>query len=52
MYTVEYSSAIKKEHIWVNEVGETGAYSIEWSTSERKTPIQYTNTYIWSLERG
>ena len=51
MYTVEYSSAIKKEHIWVNEVGETGAYYIKWIKSERKTPIQYTNTYIWSLER-
>ena len=23
----------------------------EWSKPERKTPIQYTNTYIWNLER-
>ena len=30
---------------------ETGAYYTEWSKPERKTPIQYTNTYIWNLER-
>ena len=23
----------------------------KWSKTERKTPIQYTNTYIWNLER-
>ena len=42
-----------KEHIWVssNEVDETGAYYTEWSKSERKTPMQYINTYIWNLER-
>ena len=42
-----------KEHIWIssNEVDETGAYYTEWSKAERKTPIQYTNTYIWNLER-
>ena len=26
---------------------ETGAYYTEWSKPERKTPIQYTNAYIW-----
>ena len=31
---------------------ETGAYNIEQSKSERKTPIQYINAYIWNLERG
>ena len=43
----------KKECIWVssNEVDETGAYYTEWSKSERETPIQYINTYIWNLER-
>ena len=43
----------KKEHNWVssNEVDETGAYYTEWSKSERKTPMQYTNAYIWNLER-
>ena len=30
---------------------ETGVYYTEWSKSERKTPIQYTNAYIWNLER-
>jgi len=32
-------------------VDETGAYYTECSKSERKTPIQYINTYIWNLER-
>jgi len=33
----------QKEYIWIssNEVDETGAYDIEWSKSEWKTPIQY-----------
>ena len=50
---MEYYSAIKKEHIWVssNEVDETGGYYTEWSKSERKTPKQYINAYIWGLER-
>ena len=30
---------------------ETGAYYTERSKSERKTPIQYINAYIWNLER-
>ena len=40
-------------NIWnsSNEVDETGAYYTEWSKPERKTPIQYTNAYIWNLER-
>ena len=52
IYTMEYYSAIKK-CIWIssNEVDETGAYYTEWNKSERKTPIQYTNAYIWNLER-
>ena len=43
----------KKVHIWVssNEVDETGVYYTEWSKSERETPIQYINTYMWNLER-
>ena len=42
-----------KEYIWIssNEVDETGADYTEWSKPERKTPMQYTNTYIWNLER-
>ena len=40
-------------YIWIssNEMDETGAYYTEWSKPERKTPIQYTNAYIWNLER-
>ena len=53
IYTMEYYSSIKSEYIWnsSNEVDETGAYYKEWSKPERKTPIQYTNAYIWNLER-
>ena len=51
---MEYYSAIKKnafESVLMDEVDETGAYYTEWSKSERKTPTQYINTYIWNLER-
>ena len=43
----------KKECIWVssNEMDETGTYYTEWSRSERETPIQYINAYMWNLER-
>ena len=53
IYTMEYYSVNKKEYIWIisNEVDETGADYTEWSKPERKTPIQYTNTYVWNLER-
>ena len=53
IYTMEYYSAIEKNTFEsvLNEVDETGAYYTEWSKPERKTPIQYTNTYIWNLER-
>ena len=42
-----------KEYIWISsdEMDETGADYTEWSKPERKTSIQYTNTYIWNLER-
>ena len=38
IYTVEYYSAIKKEHIWVssNEGDVSKAYYTEWSKSERE----------------
>ena len=41
----------KKECIWVrsNEVNKTEAYYTEWTNSERETPIQYINAYIWNL---
>ena len=35
----------------IHEVDETGAYYTEWSKPEGKTPLQYTNAYIWNLER-
>ena len=44
----------QKECIWIssNEVDETEAYCTNWSKSEKKKPpIQYTNIYIWNLER-
>ena len=49
----EESWAPKNWYIWIssNEVDETGTYYTEWSKPERKTPIQYTNAYIWNLER-
>ena len=43
---------LKRVHLnQFNEVDETGAYYTELSKPERKTPIQYTNAYIWNLER-
>ena len=43
----------KKECIWVssNEVGESGAYHMEWSKSEREKQTLYIKAYIWNLER-
>ena len=52
IYSMEYYSSIKKcILISSNEMDETGAYYTEQSKSERKTPIQYINAYIWNLER-
>ena len=46
-------ASFQKLYIWIssNEVDETGTYYTEWSKPERNTPIQYTNTYMWTLER-
>ena len=43
----------EKEYIWISsdEVDETGAYYPEWSKPERKTPIQFTNTYILEFKK-
>ena len=41
------------EELWSGKgaaVDQEGCYT-EWSKPERKTPIQYTNAYIWNLER-
>ena len=46
---------VAKSRTWLsdwtelNEVDETGDYYTEWSKSERKTPIEYTNTYIYGI---
>ena len=34
-----------------NEMDETGACYTDWSKSERETPIQCINAYMWNLER-
>ena len=52
IYTMEYYSAIKKntfESVLMRWMKLEPI--IQWSKSERKTPIQYTNAYIWNLER-
>ena len=52
IYTMEYYSAIKNnkfESILMRWMKLESI--IEWSKPERKRPIQYTNAYIWNLER-
>ena len=39
----------KNTRVSFNEVDETGASYTEWSKSERETPMQYINAYIWDL---
>ena len=52
IYMVEYYSAIEKNAFesvlirWMNLEP-----IIQRGKSERKIPIQYTNAYIWNLER-
>ena len=46
-----HQTSHKEARISSNEMDETGADYTAWSKPERKTPIQYTNTYIWNLER-
>ena len=51
IYTMEYYSAIKKntfESILMRWMKLEPI--IQWSKSERKTPIHYTNAYIWNLD--
>ena len=53
IYTMEYYWAIKKnafESVLMKWMKLELIYT-EWSKPERKAPIQYTNTYIWNLER-
>ena len=53
VYTMEYNSAIKKNAFESVLMRWMTLESIKESEvkSERKTPIQYTNAYIWNLER-
>ena len=51
IYTMEYSSAIKKNTFESVLMRWMKLEPIIQSKSERKTPIQYTNAYIWNLER-
>ena len=48
IYTMEYYSVIKMnafESVLMRQIKQSEV------KSERKTPIQYSNTYIWNLER-
>ena len=52
--TMEYYSAIKKntfESVLMRWMKLEPIIQSEGSKSERKTPIQYINAYIWNLER-
>ena len=52
-YTMEYYSAIKKnafESVLMRKMKLEPIIQSEVK-SERKPPIQYTNAYIWNLER-
>ena len=53
IYTMEYYSAIKKntfESVLMRWIKLEPIIQSEVSQKD-KTPIQYTNTYIWNLER-
>ena len=53
IYTMEYYSAIKKntfESVLMRWMKLEPIIQSEVNQKE-KTPIQYTNTYIWKLER-
>ena len=52
IYTMEYYSAVKKNEFESVVMRRMKLEPIiEWSKSERETPIQYMNAYIWNLER-
>ena len=51
IYTMEYYSAIKKNTFESVLMRWMKLETIIQRKPERKTPIQYTNTYIWNLER-
>ena len=51
IYTMEYYSAIKKNAFESVLMRWMKPEPIIQSKSERKTPIQILNAYIWNLER-
>ena len=51
IYTMEYYSAIKKNAFESVLMRWMKLHYTERSQSERKTQIQYTNAYIWNLEK-
>ena len=52
IYTMEYYSAIKKNTFESVQMRWMKLEPlIQTEVSQKKTPIQYTNTYIWNLER-
>ena len=51
IYTMEFYSAIKKNPFESVLMRWMKLEPIIQSKPERKTPIQYTNPYIWNLER-
>ena len=51
IHTMEYYSAVKKNTFESVLMRWTKLEPIIQSESERKTPVQYINTYIWDLER-
>ena len=53
-YTMEYDSAIKKntfESVLMRGMKLEPIIQSEVSQKEKHQPIQYTNAYIWNLER-
>ena len=51
IYTIEYFSAIKKHAFESVLMRWMKLEPIIQSKSERETPIQYINAYIWNSER-
>ena len=56
IYTMEYHSAIKKNTFesvlmkWM-KLEPIIQSEVSQKTKQNKTPVQYTNTYIWNLKR-
>ena len=51
IYTMEYYSAIKKNTFESVLMRWMKLEPVIQSEPERKTPIQYTNAYLWNFKR-